>query len=122
MTVALSSLASDDDGAAVCYFCLDGGDDEAGQPLRRDCACRGSDAGFVHLDCLTNFAETKSMPWDGRDSNEFVDPWERCPSCHQYYQNELAVDIATNFVSFVRKQYPDDTQRQVEALYLKLYA
>ena len=26
-----------------CYLCLDGGDDDkAGQPLRRDCACRGT--------------------------------------------------------------------------------
>ena len=40
----------------------------------------------------------------------------------QYYQNELRIDIASMFVSFVRRQYPRDTQRQVEALYLKLYA
>jgi hypothetical protein len=58
--VATSSLASGDDGEVVCYLCLDGGADEADQPLRRDCACRGTDAGFVHLSCLTNYAETKS--------------------------------------------------------------
>ena len=56
---ALSSLASDDDMEAVCYLCLYGGHDEAGQPLRRDCACRGSDAGFVHLSCLTDYASNK---------------------------------------------------------------
>jgi hypothetical protein len=123
--VASSLLASDDDGMdeAVCYLCLDGGvDDEDGQPLRRDCACRGTDAGFVHLSCLTEYAETKSKAWDGRDTNEFVTPWERCPSCDQYYQNELAVDIASKFVSFVRRQYPDDTKKQLEALYSKLCA
>ena len=55
---ASSSLASsEDDGLAVCYLCLDTGADE---PLRRDCACRGTDAGFVHLSCLTNYAATKS--------------------------------------------------------------
>ena len=43
---ALSSLASGDDGEAVCYLCLDGGVDEVDQPLRRDCACRGTDAGL----------------------------------------------------------------------------
>ena len=48
------------DKEAVCYLCLDGGLDDAGQPLRRDCACRGTDAGFVHLSCLTGYAETKS--------------------------------------------------------------
>jgi hypothetical protein len=53
---------------AVCYLCLDGGvDNDDGQPLRRDCACRGTDAGFVHLACLTKYAETKSNKgWDGR--------------------------------------------------------
>ena len=54
--------------------------------------------------------------------NEFVDPWVVCPSCHQYHQNELRIDIATEFVSFVRRQYPDDTQMQVVSLYLKLRA
>ena len=58
--VATSSLVSGDDDGAVCYLCLDGGADEADQPMRRDCACRGTDAGFVHLSCLTNYAETKS--------------------------------------------------------------
>ena len=90
---ASSSLASsEDDGAAVCYLCLDGGDDDAGQPLRRDCACRGSDAGFVHHSCLTNYAATKSEQARGVD--DFVKPWRVCPSCHQSYQNELAIDIA----------------------------
>jgi hypothetical protein len=85
--------------------------------LLRDCACRGTDAGFVHLSCLTNyFAIAKSK--QARDTVDFVTPWERCPSCDQYYQNELAVDIATEFVSFVRRQYPDDTQNQMEALHL----
>ena len=53
---------------------------------------------------------------------EFVDPWRLCPNCHQEYQNELAVDVATKFVSFVRVTYPRDTRMQVEALYLKLRA
>jgi hypothetical protein len=106
---------------AVCYLCLDGGVDKADQPLRRDCACRGTDAGFVHLACLAEYAETKSM--QARDDMiEFTQPWETCPGCHQNYQNEFRIDIATKFVSYVRGQYPDDTQRQVEALYLKLVA
>jgi hypothetical protein len=118
-----SSLAPDgDDVEAVCYLCLDGGADEAGQPLRRDCACRGTDAGFVHLSCLTNYAIAKSTAWDGRDMNDFIKPWRECPSCQQSYQNMLRIDIATAFVSFVRRQYPRNTQRQVEALYVKLNA
>jgi hypothetical protein len=53
---------------------------------------------------------------------EFSKPWRVCPGCHQEYQNELAVDIAAEFVSFIRRQYPDDTQMQVEALNMKLCA
>jgi hypothetical protein len=112
-----SSLLASDDGMVVCYLCLDGG---LLEPLRRDCACRGSDAGFVHLACLTEYAATKSLQASGMI--EFTQPWIDCPGCHQEYQNELAVDIATQFVSFVRRQYPDDTRRQVEALHLKLCA
>jgi hypothetical protein len=114
-----SSLASVD-GEAVCYLCLDGGVDEANQPLRRDCACRGTDAGYVHLSCLAGYAATKSK--QTTEMNDFVLPWYSCPSCHQEYQNELAVDIASKFVSFVRRQYPKDTQSQVESLYVKLRA
>jgi hypothetical protein len=113
-------MTSGDDGEAVCYLCLDGGDDEADKPLRRDCACRGTDAGFVHLACLTRFAETKSK--QALDMNEFVNPWVYCPSCHQNYQNELRIDIANKFVLFVRRQYPKDTRMQVEAFYVKLNA
>jgi hypothetical protein len=108
-----------EDVESVCYLCLDG---EANEPLRRDCACRGSDAGFVHLSCLAGYAANKSKRWDGRDRDEFVKPWAFCPGCHQYYQNELAVDIASEFVSFVRRQYPHDTQMQAESLYLKMCA
>ena len=51
---ASSSLASGDDGEAVCYLCLDDGESMTKRvsQLRRDSACRGTDAGFVHLSCL----------------------------------------------------------------------
>jgi hypothetical protein len=107
------------DEESVCYLCLDGGADE---PLRRDCACRGTDAGFVHLSCLTKYAANKSKGWDGQDINEFNKPWRVCSNCLQEYQNELAVVIASEFASFVRGQYPKDTQMQVESLHLKLCA
>jgi hypothetical protein len=111
---------SDDEVVAVCYLCHDGGTDEADQPLRRDCACRGTDAGFVHLSCLAEFASYMSKGWDGGDTNQFRKPWEKCPSCHQIYQNELAIDIASKFVSFVRGTYPHDTLMQVESIFSKL--
>ena len=113
-------MATIDDDAPVCYLCLDG--DKSDEQLRRDCACRGSDAGFVHLSCLAGYAEIKSERWDGRDMNEFRKPWRVCPGCHQYYQNEIAVDIATKCVPFVRRLYSNNTQMRVESLYLKLCA
>ena len=113
-------MATIDDDAPVCYLCLDG--DKSDEQLRRDCACRGSDAGFVHLSCLAGYAEIKSERWDGRDMNEFRKPWRVCPGCHQYYQNEIAVDIATKCVPFVRRLYPNNTQMRVESLHLKLCA
>jgi hypothetical protein len=74
-----------------------GVDDNSDQPLRRDCACRGTDAGFVHLACLTDYAETKSE--QALDMNEFVTdefgiPWFSCPSCHQ--------DIRMSLLSILR--------------------
>ena len=120
--MASSSLASggNGDGESVCYLCLGGDLDDDGQPLRRDCACRGTDAGFVHLSCLTKYAATKSQ--QACDAIEFSKAWRDCPSCHQEYQNELRLDIASKFVSFVRRQYPQNTRRQVESLYSKLNA
>jgi hypothetical protein len=50
---------------AVCYLCLDCDLDDDSKPLRRDCACRGTDAGFVHLSCLANYAATKSKQASG---------------------------------------------------------
>jgi hypothetical protein len=73
--------------------------------------------GLSHLACLAEYAATKSMQM--RSMNEFRNPWRECPGCNLSYQNMLRIDIATEFVSFVRRQYPDDTQRQLEALYVK---
>jgi len=50
-------MATIDDSAPVCYLCLDGEADESGEQLRRDCACRGTDAGFVHA--LLDMQQTK---------------------------------------------------------------
>ena len=41
---------------------------------------------------------------------------------NEFYQNDLRIDIAIRFVSFVRRTDPDHTQLQVESLYVKLRA
>ena len=64
------------DKEALCYLCLDGDLDGDGQPLRRDCACRGSDAGFVHLECLAEYAAAKSKQVTKLEVNKFVSKHE----------------------------------------------
>ena len=39
---------------------------------------------------------------------------------NNYYHNELRIDIATKFVLFVRRKYPDDTRMRAESLNLQL--
>ena len=38
----------------ICWICLwtGGGESSDLGPLRRDCSCRGTDAGYAHLECL----------------------------------------------------------------------
>ena len=115
---------------ATCYFCLEKGPDESGQPLRRDCSCRGESTGFAHLSCIVKYAKQKSQliqdwedhhelegPWE-----ELTEPWDCCPSCKQQYQNELAVDLADEFVTFVEDRYPGDKKKHLWSRYRELVA
>ena len=109
-----------------CWICFQDEFDKS-ECLRRDCSCRGPDAGFVHLSCLVRYSEKKNIDWDGRDPdvrlfNDFVKPWEVCPNCRQRYQNTLKADIANEFVSSVERKHPNDQQKKVEALVLELTA
>jgi hypothetical protein len=54
---------------------------------------------------------------------EFVTPWVFCSNCHQEYQNELRkLILPPSLFSFVQRQYPRDTRKQVEALHSQLCA
>ena len=103
---SLRSNSSAMSGAAVCWICLDGGADDTGKPIVRDCACRGNDAGFAHTSCIIKYAEKKCEQFS-IDSQifEFTAPWEICPNCNQSYQNDLSVHIADAFVSFAKRSY-----------------
>jgi len=110
------------DDAPVCYICLDNGPDEGGQPIRRDCSCRGSDCGFAHLSCLVEYAKQKTEEWDGYSIGDLSEPWVICPCCLQPYQNKLAVELATEFVSFVVSEHSSDLLLYLYALDHKLCA
>lgn len=118
--VDTSCPPSDEENQTKCYICLGVEEENDDPPLRRDCSCRGSDAGFVHLECLVENAKNRSTRWDGRDLVEFTRPWEVCPICCKFYQSTLAVDISTEFLTFVQETYPGDTRKQIEALDMRL--
>ena len=56
----LSPTASSGKDKVVCYSFQECGPDVTGHFPGRACACRGSDAGYVHLSCLANYASDKS--------------------------------------------------------------
>ena len=96
--------AGDEDvAAAICYVCRFSGPDAGGEPLRRGCACCGSDAGFVHVSCLAGYAAYVS----GRAVSlaGFAAGWKKCTVCTQRFQGLFANDIATAFVVYVTDQY-----------------
>ena len=57
-----------------------------------------------------------------QQSRQFAQPWRSCPNCKQYYQNELAVELASEFVAFVEGKYPGDLLKHITALDRKLSA
>lgn len=115
-----SSASPARENETKCYICLGVDEENDDPPLRRDCSCRGSDAGFVHLECLVENAKNQNTRWDGRDLVEFTRPWEVCPICCKFYQSTLAVDISSEFLTFVQEAYPGDTRKQIEALDMRL--
>eukprot|EP00984_Skeletonema_dohrnii_P020935 scaffold10339_cov94-Skeletonema_dohrnii-CCMP3373.AAC.3 len=107
---------------ASCWICLDDDPDDFGQPIRRDCSCRG-DSGWVHLGCIIKYAESKSEEWiakngemywgtgmlaSGGFDSELGDtaPWGLCPNCKQGYLNQFAIDVMDAKVAFTQKRFP----------------
>ena len=90
---------------ASCYFCLEEGLDDMGEPLLRDCSCRGDGVGFAHLSCMIKYAEQKSKEAAGKDPKSFSKPWYECPNCKQCFKNELSLDMSSAFISFVESIY-----------------
>ena len=72
---------------AFCYICLDGDGASASSKLLRGCACRGDSAGFVHLDCLEQFASRKEA--DGH-----VDGWRKCANCKHDFHGALDLQLS----------------------------
>eukprot|EP00985_Skeletonema_marinoi_P023698 scaffold15916_cov67-Skeletonema_marinoi.AAC.2 len=86
-----------------CWLCLEEGPDEGGAPLVRDCSCRGS-SGFAHLSCIVKYAESAGKRLYEREGpSACMDPFNICPNCKQYYQNDVHKALAKACVDFVEE-------------------
>jgi len=109
----------EDDDSPHCWICLGEGPDNLGQPLRRDCACRGS-GGYIHLSCLVGYAQQKACRIiETEDDRDFIQAYDQI--CLADYENDVAIDIADEIVSMVENEYLHEKLRYLEALHFKLY-
>ena len=101
-----------EDDAPHCWICLEEGPNNLGQPLRRDWACRGS-GGYIHLSCLARYAQQKAY--------RIIETEEdRDQICLADYENDVAIDMAEDFVSMVENEYLQEQLICLEALHFKL--
>ena len=92
--------------------------------IRRDCSCRGSSSGYAHISCIVTMSQKKSRAWDGEVFYEYIKWWTECQICYQDFRNGLAVDLASEFVSFVdqiRQNFLREQKHQahIEALHIQ---
>lgn len=85
---------------APCWICLEDGPDDDGQPLVRDCACRGETSAGYHVSCLVDYAKVKTNEAiDLREKEHKVvenvnRPWKFCPNCKQPYLGAFRLQLA----------------------------
>ncbi len=82
---------------ASCWICLEEGPDDSGAPLVRDCSCRGH-SGVAHLQCLVQYAESKSRDFVERGAHIRSDIFdegffEQCPNCKQTFRGDIRRDM-----------------------------
>jgi len=84
---------------ASCYICLEDGTDSEGQPLLRNCACRG-EAGWAHVACLANFADNKTMEAQRKQDHsiDISSFWNTCILCKTSHMQNMALAMADAFV------------------------
>mmetsp|Transcript_44051 Transcript_44051/g.92653 ORF Transcript_44051/g.92653 Transcript_44051/m.92653 type:complete len:337 (-) Transcript_44051:710-1720(-) len=99
-------ITNNDNTSITCWVCTDSTSRitrSRNRTLMRGCACRGSDAGFAHLDCLIQFAlHSNNGNDDGDDDdndniNSIItnnERWDACPTCKQDYTGKLRLGLA----------------------------
>ena len=116
---AKTKSSSEAHPGASCWICLEDGHDDLGQPLRRDCSCRGESAGFAHLSCYIEYAEQKSR-YMRSTMGDITEPWNFCPNCRQPFMNNLFIDLAMAYEDFVNREYPDNAMFRHSVFQLKM--
>jgi len=85
---------------APCWICLEDGPDDNGEPLVRDCACRGETSAGYHVSCIIDYAKVKTnRAIDLREKQHKVvetvhHPWKFCPNCKQPHIGVVALQLA----------------------------
>ena len=106
--------------ARECWVCLD----EGGETVHAGCACRGTANGYIHLECLSTYASTKTagscepgcVCEDCCVARCYA--WTICPTCRQGYSGPVATSLAQQWFRIENKSPPDNPQRQEAALWL----
>ena len=91
-----------------CFICLE---DEEDGVLLRGCACRGEGAGYVHVDCLARFAETRAKEakrgiWLDNDKT-----WYQCVTCQRILEGKLGLEMCRRLwrrAVPIRKEFPSN--------------
>ena len=91
-----------------CFICYDNAM-SADNLIVRDCACRGDDGGFVHVDCLTRSAMTKveTMIRSGQ-YDENTAHFECCGTCKQGFEGGSPSAIALAEKCYEMFKYDED--------------
>ena len=121
---------SSTNGSPTCWICLCDEPDDTGLLPVRDCSCRGdTGAGYAHLSCIVQYAQTKSKEAsnNNKSHDKFFEAWQTCPNCEQEYQHQLAIDLSDSLLEFMDKNYGefntlDNYSLMITALLVKITA
>ena len=85
---------------APCWICLEDGPDDNGEPLVRDCACRGETSAGYHVSCIVDYAKVKTnkaidlLEKKQKVVDNVYEPWKLCPNCTQPYMRIVSLQLA----------------------------
>lgn len=103
-----------------CWICLSNEADERGELPLRDCSCRG-EAGYAHVSCLAQYAQSKCRAVPTVDIASFV-AWQRCPTCKQGFGCKLSMSMSSELLSFADRELSGNKLVRLVAEFMKFIA